>query len=460
MMIAWHTFDAHQWREAVEKHGAYAGIEAALARLEQHNPTLNAFTVVLKEEALARAQELDAMPANQRGVLHGVPVAIKDENDVAGTVTTFGTNANSIPKKTDSLTVQRLRDAGAIIIGKTTMPAFGAFPFTESEAFGITRNPRNHACTPGGSSGGSAAAVAAGIVPLALGGDGGGSIRIPADRCGLVGLKPARGVVPTTPYDHLWYHLGVAGPIVRSVRDAELMFDVITGRVDSETTSEQAQATVQQPKKLRIGVNLTPCSPLAKLPKDHQRAVENIADQLRSLGHQVDSIDRRPADPTLPFVVQFFAGLIAEIKDLDHPEKVEKLHKYTTKLGFWARGPVLRWALKHSERFGERMERNFAQYDVLLTPTTASRPDKIGVLERGGLIRAMIKSIPSIAYVMPWNVSGHPALALPVAVGQDGLPVSVQFIAGKTHPGEGEKLLCQLGKQLEDAGLLVHEFGV
>ena len=147
----------------------------------------------------------------RKSALFGVPIAIKEEVDVAGTVTTFGTNANSTKRCKDAEIVSRLRRAGAIIIGKTTMPAFGAFPFTESEATGITRNPYDLSRTPGGSSGGTAAAIAAGMVPAAIGGDGGGSVRIPAAHCGLVGLKPGRGVLPTDPYPDLWLSLGTAG---------------------------------------------------------------------------------------------------------------------------------------------------------------------------------------------------------------------------------------------------------
>lgn len=441
--LNWATLDAIAWREAVIEHGAVAGVEAALARIDQRNPHINAFTCVLAKEARQRAQELDALPAEQRGPLHGVPVAIKDENDVAGTITSFGTRANTRKSVGDSLLVKRLRDAGAIIIGKTTMPAFGAFPFTESEAFGVTRNPRNLRFTPGGSSGGSAAAVADGMVPLAIGGDGGGSIRIPADRCGLVGLKPARGVVPTAPYDHLWHHLGVAGPITRTVRDAELVFNVITGQ------AERAQEQLDKP--LRIAVNIRPASPLARLHPMHKAAVETASKKLVELGHNVECITLTHPDPTPPFFVQFLAGIRDEIAALDHPERIETRHKLTKALSAVVSSRVLDWAKRRSEAIGVQMERQFEHYDVILTPSTASRPDVAGRSLKMGSVRAMLASIPSVAYTVLWNVSGHPAITIPMGTGADGLPTSVQLITSAADRQRGEHLLCALAEQLMNA---------
>jgi amidase len=206
-MTAWHTFDAHDWRAAVVSRpdGAAAGVRAALARIARLDRDLNAFAVVLADEALDRAAELDEVAPADRGPLHGVPVAVKSEIDVAGVVTTYGTRANSTPAAADARVVRLLRDAGAVIIGTTRMPEFGAWPFTQTGGYGVTRNPHDQSRTPGGSSGGSAAAVAAGLVPVALGGDGGGSIRIPAANCGLFGLKPQRGRVSASPNPHLWH---------------------------------------------------------------------------------------------------------------------------------------------------------------------------------------------------------------------------------------------------------------
>src|SRR4249919_390385 len=188
-----------------------AVVEESLTRIGARNAELNAFSVVLANEAREQARFLGIGQGDTRRPLFGVPVAIKEELDVAGCVTTFGGRGNTTPAAADCEVVRRLRDAGAIVVGKTAMPEFGAFPYTESVAHGHTRNPWRTSFSPGGSSGGSAVAVASGMVPVAMGGDGGGSIRIPSACCGLFGLKPQRGRVTSAPHAHLWWALGVTG---------------------------------------------------------------------------------------------------------------------------------------------------------------------------------------------------------------------------------------------------------
>ncbi len=202
-------------RRTTEKEvSAVEVVEACLARIAERDPALNAFSVVLADQARAEAAERDRTLAagEAPGPLHGVPIAIKEEIDVAGCVTTFGGRANTTPVAADGEVVRRLRAAGAVVIGKTRMPEFGQWPFTESVDGGYTRNPWKPGHTPGGSSGGTAVAVAAGMVPVGIGGDGGGSIRIPSACCGLFGLKPQRGRVTTAPMEHLWWSLGTVGP--------------------------------------------------------------------------------------------------------------------------------------------------------------------------------------------------------------------------------------------------------
>lgn len=439
-MPEWHTFTAAQWRAAVEIHGAEAGIRAALDRIARRDCMFNAFSIVLASTALEEAQRLDQLPVTQRGPLHGVPIAIKEEVDVAGSVTNFGSAGNLQPRAQDSLIVTRLRDAGAIILGKTTMPAFGAYPFTESKLTGITRNPVNPAYTPGGSSGGSAVAVADGMVPIAIGGDGGGSVRIPADHCGIVGLKPARGLVPTDPYPHLWQELGTAGPLARTVDDAELVYKVISGQQlgDHVGIGEDGPSNT----RLKIGVNVTPVNPLVRPAADNVSAVRRAAAELRQLGHEVTEFRLKHPDPTPIFLVQFFAGIREEIAALEHPRWIEKRHRHTALLGAWARPSVVRWARTASHRFGQKLEQNFADFDVIITPTVANRPAQAGVLTGKGAIRAMVASIPSIAFTAVWNVSGHPALTIPRGKGRDGLPLSVQLIGSSASEARGAGLLC------------------
>lgn len=421
---------SNEWRAEALECGAVPLIEKALRRIRAQDRHFNAISVLLDDEALAAAADLDS--STDPGPLHGVPVLIKEEVAVRGVPTTYGTNANPTPATADDEIVRRLRKAGAIILGKTTMPAFGAFPFTESEARGITRNPHNTSYTPGGSSGGSAVAVAAGWVPFAVGGDGGGSIRIPSAHCGLYGLKPARG---TLPGEDLWCRLGTAGPIARSARDCALLFDALSDSVATETEGAS----------IRIGVSLQPSTPLTPPHRDHVRAVHAIAERLRGMGHEVRDYRLRHKDPTAAFVTQFFAGIRKEIAKLEYPDRIERRHKVTRAAGVWAQGPVLRWAEGFSDRLGEQLDRVFDDIDVLLTPTVASRPARAGVLSGKGMLAAQIASLPSVAYTALWNVSGHPAMSIPAGRGSDGLPVGVQLVA------RDERLLLDLASASSSA---------
>ena len=205
-------------------------VGAVLDRIDRLNPVLNAFRAVYAESALTQAGRADARRSAGEGgdaPLLGVPVAIKDDADVAGDVTTWGTAAHGPPALQDSHVVARLRAAGAIVVGRTNVPELMQWPFTETLTFGATRNPWALDRTPGGSSGGSGAAVAAGLCGVAQGSDGAGSIRIPAAFCGLFGLKPTRGRIPLGPANaDAWHGLSVFGPLARTVADAALFLDV------------------------------------------------------------------------------------------------------------------------------------------------------------------------------------------------------------------------------------------
>ena len=205
-------------------------VELSLRRIERYDPTLNAFRKVFAEKALLEAEQAEArLKAGEERPLLGVPIAIKDEVDVAGEVKTIGTDAFSEPAKEDCEMVRRLREAGAIVVGLTLPPEMAICGFTESATYGVTRNPWNLQRTPGGSSGGSASAVAAGLVPIASAGDGAGSIRIPAASCGLFGLKPSRGRVSLAPDLEGWKGLAVNNCLSRSVLDTALFLDIVSG---------------------------------------------------------------------------------------------------------------------------------------------------------------------------------------------------------------------------------------
>jgi amidase len=427
-------------------------VELALGRIEARDGELNAFSRVLVDRAIAEAQERDDALARGGpvGPLHGVPVAIKEELDVAGCVTTFGGLASSTPVAADSLVVARLRAAGAVVVGKTHMPEFGAWPFTESAGYGVTRNPWDTSRTPGGSSGGTAVAVAAGMVPVGMGGDGGGSIRIPSACCGLFGLKPQRGRVSTAPHEHLWWALGTAGPLTRSVLDSALVYDAIRGNVEGDRFraggDEPFVAAVgRDPGRLRIGWCTRPVVRGVRPDPLHVRAVEDTARLLADLGHDVREVDPRYPDPTLAFVPQFLAGIASEAEVVEHRDRLERRTRETLRLGAWVTPRVVERALREGERVSARANRVFDGVDVLLTPAIAHRPPRAGRLDGIGTVRAVLRAMPMIAYAALWNVAGNPAASVPCGPGPDGLPVGVQLVG---RPDD-EATLLSVSAQLE-----------
>jgi len=433
---------------------ALAVTEACLDRIAERDPALNAFSVVLAGEARAQAARLDADRAagNPSGALHGVPVAIKEELDVAGCVTTFGGRANSTPAAHDGEVVRRLRAAGAVVIGKTRMPEFGQWPFTESVDGGHTHNPWDPTRTPGGSSGGTAVAVAAGMVPVGIGGDGGGSIRIPAACCGIFGLKPERGRVTSAPMEHLWWALGTAGPLSRTVLDSAIVYDVIRGATPNDRYSAPDPATtfteaVRTPvARLRVGWSTRPVTRGLRPDPQHVQAVRDTAQLLADMGHDVHEVDPRYPDPTLAFVPQFFAGVRAEADLVEQFSHLERRTRQVYRLGAWVGRPVLERALRAGERVAEKANRVFDHVDVLLTPTIAHRPGQIGRLDRGGPVTAALRSMQMIAYTALWNVTGNPAASVPAGMGDDGLPLAVQLVGRRSE----ETTLLGLAAQLEE----------
>ncbi|MCW2812602.1 MAG: Amidase [Nocardioides sp.] len=426
-----------------------AVVDAALDRIAVLDPALNAISVVFAERARADAGALGTGPT---GPLHGVPVAIKEEVDVEGAVTTFGGQANVTPAAADAVLVQRLRAAGAVVVGKTTMPEFGAFPYTESAARGITRNPWDSTRSPGGSSGGTAAAVASGMVPVGIGGDGGGSIRIPSAMCGLFGLKPQRGRVTTAPHPHLWWALGTAGPLSRTVLDSAIVYDVIRGNLDTDLyrggkTGSFVAAAQREPGRLRIGWTIKPVAAGVRPDPAHVQAVLDTAALLRELGHDCHEVDARLPDPTAAFVPQFFAGIRSEADGVEHPDRLERRTRETVRLGGWVTPRVTDWALRATERISARANRVFDDVDLLLTPTTAHRPPRTGVLDGRGTVASSLLALPAIAYAAVWNVAGNPAANVPCGLADDGLPVGVQLVG----PTDGEEVLLSLSAQLEQA---------
>ena len=290
--------------------------ERTLARIAATQPTLNAFRRVRGEAALAEADAADRrLERGERRPLLGVPLAVKDDMDVAGLPTAFGCPGDFPDKVADGEAVRRLRAAGAVIVGKTNSPELGQWPFTEGPAFGDTRNPWSLEHTPGGSSGGSAAAVAAGLVPAALGSDGAGSIRIPAAWSHLVGIKPQRGRISTLPDPEAFKGITVFGPLARTVEDAALLLDAAAGNADGDLHRPEpvdaSSAVGRDPGRLRIALSLRPPWTATRKSLDPQvrTAVTALAERLAALGHEVEEADPDYGPIGLAFVPRATAGI-------------------------------------------------------------------------------------------------------------------------------------------------------
>ncbi len=434
-------------------------VDVYLERIERFNPALNAFRVVFKERARMEADQADARrrAGNERGggtgrPLLGVPIAVKEEQDVAGELTTCGTNAYGEPAKADSEIVRRARAAGAIVIGKTQMPELGAFPWTDSPTWGVTRNPWELQHSPGGSSGGSAAAVAAGLVGAALAGDGGGSIRIPSAFSGLFGCKTQWGRVPLAPQAGAWHGLVVYGVLTRSVRDSALFYDAIAdGPADPDTPvvppSSFLDALGQaRPLKIALATKLPP-SPLTKLHAENRAALEETAALLRDLGHEVNEheVDHGQLAPAGEFTVVYLRSVYETVSALAHPERVERRIAALARIGGMIPQGVLDWALGRRAQYTARLNEPLADHDVLLTPVTPTPAPKIGAREGRGWLRTSIEASATVPYVACWNFTGQPACSVPAGFDADGLPRAVQLVG---RPND-EATLVALAAQIE-----------
>jgi len=440
-------------------------VELCLGRIERTQPRLNAFRVVFAERALMEADQADARRGAgdarrtqdgerlaQRPLL-GVPIAVKDDIDVAGEVTAFGTNAHGAPARADAEVVRRLRAAGAVIVGKTNVPELCIWPFTESATFGATRNPWDLQRAPGGSSGGSAAAVAAGLVGAALGSDGAGSIRIPAAWCGLFGLKPQRGRVPLAPRPRAWLGLSVNGVLTRRVADTALFHDVASGPSDVDLDSAPppavsfSQAAATPPQRLRIAFSTRlPPGVVTKLDADAERALTETVELLRSLGHEVSERDPDYGLGTLTALIpRYVRGVRDDARAMPHPERLERRTRGMARLGELVSPRLLERVLAGEAEFARRLNRVFDDHDVLITPATATPPPAIGRLHGRGALWTLNAVAGMVPYNGVWNVTGQPAASVPAGFGADGLPRAVQLVARANE----ETTLLSLAGQIE-----------
>ena len=431
-------------------------LEIYLERIARLDSELRAYRVVLTDKARDEAYAAqDRLDAGERWPLLGVPIAIKDDVDVAGEVTTYGSGAHGPAATADAEAVRRLRAAGAVIIGKTSVPELMIMPFTESLALGATRNPWNPNRTPGGSSGGSAAAVAAGLAAAALGSDGGGSIRIPSTWCGLFGLKPQRDRISLEPHDEAWQGLSVNGPIARSVRDAALLLDAtatVSGFPGPE--GEFAAAAEREPGRLRIALSTKVPTPLpVRVGKQQLAAVDQAGALLRDLGHDV--IVRDPEYPALAYanyLPRFLRGISDDADAQAHPERLERRTRMLARLGSFfsdRRMDSLRAAELALDR---RIQSIFDDVDVVVTPGNAKGPSRIGAYQRRGGVSTLLAVAQRVPYQQIWNLTGQPAAAVPWDFDGDGLPLAIQLV-GRPYD---EATLLSLSAQIEAARPWAH----
>ena len=411
-------------------------MDHTLARVEALNPRLNALVQLDAEAARAEAAAQTARLAagEDLGPLGGVPAGIKDLENASGFITTQGSplHAHDAPADFDDVHIERLKAAGAIVVGKTNTPEFGMVPYTDNEVFGVTRNPWNLERTPGGSSGGSAAALASGMLALATASDGGGSIRIPACYTGLYGLKPSFGRVPIAPRRHdAWMDTSVFGPLTRTVADAALLMDVMSGPDDRDRNTLPAESRsygerLAEPlPRLRIAFNRT--LGVTRLQTDVEREVEAAAAVFRELGHEVEE-----NQDAIPETGRFWNDVNSWNNVATH------WHDYTTRHDEY--GEMVVQMLDHglgldAERMGTFLELRqtitawtaqlFGDYDLLLTPTLPTE----AFAAAGPIPRTLYgEKFAAIALTYPFNFSGHPAASVPAGLTDAGLPCGLQIV--------------------------------
>jgi amidase len=427
-----------------------------LDRIDKHNPELNAFVTVIGDRALAEARSAEQEVAKDGDLppFHGVPLAVKDLTETAGVRTTYSSRAfaDFVPEN-DAYVVRRLKEAGFIILGKSNASEFGTFPVTESELNGDCLNPWDTSRTPGGSSGGSGAAVAAGLAPAGQGTDGGGSIRIPASCCGIFGLKPARGRISRGPYlGEYWGGYSTDGPLTRTVADAAALLDVMAGYETGDPywapppERPFAQEAGRDPGKMRVGL-FTKSLTGVEIDPVVVDAANDAARLLESLGHEVEEVSADWIDPDL---TSHFIKVV-QTSTAYHPcdlALIEPANRALAEAGEMTSSLTYVKALESLRATARRELALWADIDVMLTPTLAMPPVPIGwMFEEDDPWMQLLRAGMFVPFTPLANFSGQPAVSLPLYWSADGLPIGVQLIGDAA----GEAALFRLSAQLEAA---------
>jgi len=399
---------------------ARVATEQALDRIARRDSAIGAFRVVRTERALVEADAVDARSDRDQLPLAGVPIAIKDNVSVGGESMRIGSLGSAdTPQRADHPVVARLREAGAVVVGLTAVPELCVFGATDS-AFGISRNPWDLGRTPGGSSGGSAAAVSAGMVAIAHGNDGMGSIRIPAACCGLVGIKPGLGVVPAELGSGSWFDMAENGPLASTVADCALLLSVLAGRPEF--------ANIAPVEGLRIAISTTAPIPATPVDSHYAEAARAAGALLAGAGHHVRTAE--PSYPTsvgLSALLRWFAGAELDARLLADRSKLEKRTARHAAVG----KAVLRAGLpKPAGRtaWQRKADAFFAEHDVLITPTLAQLPLAAKHWGEAGWLANLWANTHYAPFAAPWNLAGWPAMAVPAGQHPNGMPLSIQLV--------------------------------
>jgi amidase len=432
-------------------------VETYLERIDILDKQLNAFVTLIGERAVeaARTAERSVTDGAELPPFHGVPIAIKDLAETKGIRTTFSCGPfGEYEPDIDGAAVRRIREAGFIILGKTNTPEFGTVPQTESELNGICRNPWNTDFTPGGSSGGAAAAVASGMLPAAHGSDGGGSIRIPASCCGLFGIKPARGRVSNGPrFGEVLAGFATEGPLSRSVADAAALLDVMSGYEtgDPYWAPPPDRPFVEEarvdPGTLRIGFTLVGGNdtPVEDEVADATRATAAL---LESLGHEVESFTPNWNEPELTahFITIWQSGC-CYYAGVD-PQAMEPLNRVLAETAATTTMETYVQARIQIEAFSRRVVALWDDYDVVLTPTMPQTPRPVAwMFEDEDPWMQLIRAGMIVPFTVGANITGQPAVNVPLHWSDSGLPIGSQLMG---RPA-GEATLIRLAAQLEAA---------
>lgn len=430
-------------------------VEMYLERIGRLDPMLNSFVTVLAEDAVATARRYTGMVNGREGLppFHGIPIAIKELNPVGGVLTTFSHKGFStyVPPE-DPAMVRRLRTAGFILLGKTNAPEFGTIGTTESDQNGICRNPWDLDRSAAGSSGGSAAALSAGLCPIAQGSDGGGSIRLPASFCGLFGLKPARGRISRSPAGAALEGLATDGPLGRTVLDSAALLDVMAGPEPGDPywahppKQSFAESLGTPVGRLRIGFTTTgPWA--AKVDAECAKAVDDAARLLTDLGHEVEEAAPGWSDPALQGHVRRLFGSIPGYWMPTDTALLEPHNRYLKRLGETTSSIELIQSIVAIQAFARRVVVSTLRYDALLTPTSPFQPFPHGWVHEAEPWDLGSRHFEYIAFTIVANLTGQPAMSVPLYWTASGLPVGVML----TGRPAAEHTLLQLAHQLEEA---------